>query len=156
MGALGRGFAKRIFRVIQSWTRRIRGGCGSTVSGFDVIVHVPFERGLTRVRREGNFVAVEIKRDLSDVPAAFENLAVIEGALDYALALVVMVNSSTHCRAVPGGYRAKNGVLRSPAGERQARGTKCRDAVSRQSNSAKGIVTRMGRDVRRGEAVGVP
>ena len=59
-----------------------------------MIVHVPFERGLTRVRREGNFVAVEIKRDLSDVPAAFENLAVIEGALDYALTLVVMVNSS--------------------------------------------------------------
>ena len=63
----------------------------------DLIVHIPFERDLTRVRRDGNFVAVEIKRDINDVPAAFENLAVIERALDYALTVLVMVNSPDTC-----------------------------------------------------------
>ena len=115
----------------------------------DLIVHIPFERDLTRVRRAGNFVAVEIKRDINDVPAAFENLAVIERALDYALTVLVMVNSpDTRRRAVPGGYRAKDSVLRSPTGRTASPWYECRNAVSRQSNSAKRIVTRS-------EAVGV-
>ena len=90
----------------------------------DLIVHIPFERGLTRVRSDGNFVAVEIKRDINDVPAAFANLAVIERALDYTLTVLVMVNSPDTCAGqCPGGYRAKDGVLRSTTGERQARST---------------------------------
>ena len=62
-----------------------------------LIVHIPFERDLTRVRRDGNFVAVEIKRDINAVPAAFENLALIARSLDYTLTVLVMVNSPDTC-----------------------------------------------------------
>ncbi len=42
----------------------------------DIIFHIPFERGVSDSRREGNFVAVELKRRASRRQAedAFENL----------------------------------------------------------------------------------
>lgn len=59
----------------------------------DLIVHVPFERGETASRKEGNFVAVEIKRDRNDVKTAFDNLRLMATELRYPLTLFVMVDS---------------------------------------------------------------
>ena len=46
----------------------------------DLIIHIPFERGKTEARTEGNFVAIEIKRDKNDVETAFENLQLMRPA----------------------------------------------------------------------------
>ena len=49
----------------------------------DLIIHIPFDRGATGRRREGNFVAIEIKRGSKDIEHAFESLQKIHEALDY-------------------------------------------------------------------------
>jgi hypothetical protein len=54
---------------------------------------VQFERGETASRKEGNFVAVEIKRDRNDVRTAFDNLRLMATELRYPLTLFVMVDS---------------------------------------------------------------
>lgn len=62
----------------------------------DIIVHVPFDRGATESRRQGNFVAVELKRRANKqmAEAAFDNLRQIKEALDYPLTIFVNVDSS--------------------------------------------------------------
>jgi hypothetical protein len=59
----------------------------------DLIVHVPFDRGETARRTEGNFVAIEIKRDPNDVETAFENLRLMRQELRYPLTIFIMVDS---------------------------------------------------------------
>jgi len=60
----------------------------------DLIIHIPFERGVTGSRGEGNFVAVELKRDKSKVAGAFENLRQMKEHLGYALTVLVMLDSA--------------------------------------------------------------
>ena len=62
----------------------------------DLIIHIPFYRGLTRNRKEGNFVAVELKLRANEkqARAAFENLRQIKEALDYPLTLFVNIDSA--------------------------------------------------------------
>jgi hypothetical protein len=62
----------------------------------DIIIHIPFNRGLTKHRKEGNFVAVELKRRASErtAHAAFKNLRQIKEALNYPLTLFVNIDSA--------------------------------------------------------------
>ncbi len=70
----------------------------------DLIIHIPFERGKTEARTEGNFVAIEIKRDKSDVETAFENLRLIRDKLHYPLTIFIMVDSEeTYAALCPRG-----------------------------------------------------
>jgi hypothetical protein len=65
----------------------------------DLIIHIPFDRGFTRDRKEGNFIAVELKRRANEkkARAAFENLRQIKEALDYPLTLFVNIDSANPC-----------------------------------------------------------
>ena len=68
----------------------------------DLIVHVPFDRGTAEDRRDGNFVAVEIKLRSADVREAFDSLRKIVEALDYALTVFINVDSEqTHADMCP-------------------------------------------------------
>jgi hypothetical protein len=70
----------------------------------DIIIHIPFDRGVTGSRREGNFVAVELKRRGSkqQVEDAFENLRQIKEVLDYPLTVFVNIDSAdTHAELCP-------------------------------------------------------
>lgn len=68
----------------------------------DLIVHVPFERGVNDTRTEGNFVAIEIKRDPNQVTKAFESLQLIAEKLHYPLTVLIMVDSAeTHAAQCP-------------------------------------------------------
>jgi hypothetical protein len=60
----------------------------------DLIVHVPFERGLTE-RTEGNFVAIEIKlrATASEAQADFESLQKIAQTLHYGTAVFLNIAS---------------------------------------------------------------
>jgi len=70
----------------------------------DIIIHVPFEPGASQNRREGNFVAVEIKRKSADAEQAFDSLRQISEALNYALAIFVNIDSDkTHIELCPPG-----------------------------------------------------
>lgn len=60
----------------------------------DVIIHIPFARGTVQQRREGNFVAIELKLDPDDVTAAFDNLRQLKTYLDYPVTILVMVGSA--------------------------------------------------------------
>lgn len=62
----------------------------------DLIIHIPFDRGLTSDRKEGNFVAVELKRRANEkkARAAFENLRQIKETLNYPLTLFVNIDSA--------------------------------------------------------------
>jgi hypothetical protein len=62
----------------------------------DIIIHIPFERGFTNSREEGNFVAIELKRRASRKQAegAFENLRQIKEALDYPITFFVNIDSA--------------------------------------------------------------
>jgi hypothetical protein len=76
----------------------------------DIIIHIPFERGVSDSRREGNFVAVELKRRASRRQAwdAFENLRQIKEALNYPLTVFVNVDSvNTHAELCPGSIAAQ-------------------------------------------------
>lgn len=59
----------------------------------DLIIHIPFDRGVTERRSDGNFVAIELKRNEKDVVAAFENLRQLKERLDYPLTILVMIDS---------------------------------------------------------------
>jgi len=70
----------------------------------DIIVHVPFDRGLTGSRDEGNFVAIELKRRATAKTArqAFANLALMKKALKYPLTIFINVDSEeTHGAICP-------------------------------------------------------
>jgi hypothetical protein len=68
----------------------------------DLIIHVPFDRGATEHRRDGNFVAIEIKRKSADVEEAFESLRKIRETLDYPLTVFVNIASQeTHADSCP-------------------------------------------------------
>lgn len=61
----------------------------------DVIVHIPFDRGLTDRRDQGNFIAIELKRRATPKKAkeAFKKLALMEKALNYPLRIFINVDS---------------------------------------------------------------
>jgi hypothetical protein len=70
----------------------------------DIIIHVPFERGVTESREEGNFVAMELKRRATDKTAtgAFTNLAKMKKALKYPLTIFINIDSNeTHSALCP-------------------------------------------------------
>ena len=70
----------------------------------DIIVHIPFERGLAEGRDEGNFAAMELKRraTVKSARAAFANLALMKRALKYPLTVFINVDSEeTHAAVCP-------------------------------------------------------
>lgn len=76
----------------------------------DIIIHIPFERGVTNSRREGNFVAVELKRRAGRrrAEAVFENLRQIKENLNYPLTVFVNVDSANpHAESCPGSIAAQ-------------------------------------------------
>lgn len=76
----------------------------------DIIIHIPFERGVTNGRREGNFVAVELKRRAGRRQAgiAFKNLRQINEALNYPLTVFVNIDSANnHAELCPGSIAAQ-------------------------------------------------
>ncbi len=72
----------------------------------DLIVHIPFERTGEGSRREGNFVAVEIKRRSTAAEARedFLSLTAMKEMLGYPLTIFLNVDSSvTHADSCPQG-----------------------------------------------------
>lgn len=72
----------------------------------DIIIHVPFERGLADERDEGNFVAMELKRRATVKRAkdAFASLAQMKKALKYPLTIFINIDSDqTHSKLCPKG-----------------------------------------------------
>lgn len=70
----------------------------------DIIIHVPFERGVAEERYEGNFVAMELKRRATAKRAkeAFANLAQMKKALKYPLTIFINIDSEeTHAASCP-------------------------------------------------------
>lgn len=70
----------------------------------DIIIHIPFERGVAEGRDEGNFVAVELKRRATTKKAkeAFANLAQMKKALKYPLTIFINIDSEqTHAALCP-------------------------------------------------------
>jgi hypothetical protein len=70
----------------------------------DIIIHVPFERGVTERRDKGNFVAMELKRRATSKTAkgAFANLAKMKKALKYPLTIFINIDSDqTHVALCP-------------------------------------------------------
>lgn len=70
----------------------------------DIIIHVPFERGVAEERYEGNFVAIELKRRATAKRAkeAFANLAQMKKALKYPLTIFINIDSDqTHAALCP-------------------------------------------------------
>jgi hypothetical protein len=70
----------------------------------DIIIHVPFERGVAEERDEGNFVAMELKRRATAKKAkeAFANLAQMKKALKYPLTIFINIDSEqTHAALCP-------------------------------------------------------
>lgn len=65
----------------------------------DIIIHIPFERGGLADRRQGNFVAIELKRDASEKTArqAFGNLQAMNEALAYPLTIFINIDSNSTC-----------------------------------------------------------
>ena len=70
----------------------------------DIIIHVPFERGVVEGRDEGNCVAMELKRRATSKTAkgAFANLVKMKKALKYPLTIFINVDSDeTHSALCP-------------------------------------------------------
>jgi hypothetical protein len=70
----------------------------------DIIIHIPFERGVTESREEGNFVAMELKRGATSKTAkgAFANLAKMKKALKYPVTIFINIDSDqTHVGLCP-------------------------------------------------------
>jgi hypothetical protein len=61
----------------------------------DIIIHIPFERGHTEQRDQGNFVAIELKRRSTEIEAHgdFANLAQMHQALRYPLTIFINIDS---------------------------------------------------------------
>jgi hypothetical protein len=68
----------------------------------DIIIHVPFERGVAESREEGNFVAMELKRRATSKTAkgAFANLVKMKKALKYRLTIFINIDSDETCAAL--------------------------------------------------------
>lgn len=76
----------------------------------DIIIHIPFDRGVTGSRREGNFVAVELKHrgNRKQAEDAFENLRQIKEELNYPLTVFVNIDSAnTHADLCPNSIAAQ-------------------------------------------------
>jgi hypothetical protein len=70
----------------------------------DIIIHVPFERGVAESREKGNFVAIELKRRATRESAkgAFANLAKMKKSLKYPLTIFINIDSDqTHVALCP-------------------------------------------------------
>src|SRR5580698_9845368 len=70
----------------------------------DIIIHVPFERGVAEGRDEGNFVAMELKRrsTVKRAKEAFTNLVQMKNKLKYPLTIFINVDSEqTHAALCP-------------------------------------------------------
>jgi hypothetical protein len=70
----------------------------------DIIIHVPFERGVAQSREEGNAVAMELKRRATSKTAreAFANLVKMKNALKYRLTIFINIDSDeTHAGLCP-------------------------------------------------------
>lgn len=70
----------------------------------DIIIHIPFERGKTAQRKEGNFVAIELKRRAGKRKAqdAFANLVELRNSLRYPLTIFINIDSNqTHFALCP-------------------------------------------------------
>ena len=76
----------------------------------DIIIHIPFGRGVTKSRKVGNFVAIELKRRASEkqARAAFENLRHIKEAINYPLTVFLNIDSANpHAELCPGSIAAQ-------------------------------------------------
>jgi hypothetical protein len=70
----------------------------------DIIIHVPFERGVAESREEGNFVAMDLKRRATreSGKGAFANLAKMKKSLKYPLTIFINIDSDqTHVGLCP-------------------------------------------------------
>ncbi|HET6843544.1 MAG TPA: hypothetical protein VFK06_17965 [Candidatus Angelobacter sp.] len=70
----------------------------------DIIVHIPFERGVVQGRDEGNFVAIEMKRraTVKEARHAFASLRQMKKVLKYPLTVFINVDSDeTHAVLCP-------------------------------------------------------
>ncbi len=70
----------------------------------DLIIHIPFERGTTATRINGNFVAVEIKLRASAEAAEgdFESLRLLKERMGYPITIFLNLDSSeTHTSRCP-------------------------------------------------------
>jgi hypothetical protein len=81
--------------VEQEYQKRLRSH-GITIRP-DLIVHVPFDRGTTRNRAEGNFVAIELKRRSTEEEALadFRSLEIIKEKLAYPLTVFVNIDAAS-------------------------------------------------------------
>jgi len=62
----------------------------------DLIIHIPFERGVTQRRDEGNFAAVEIKLRSTEAQADqdFASLGLMKERLGYPITIFLNIDSS--------------------------------------------------------------
>jgi hypothetical protein len=70
----------------------------------DIIVHIPFDRGVAEERSEGNFVAIELKRRATAKRAkeAFASLVQMKNKLKYPLTIFINIDSEeTHADLCP-------------------------------------------------------
>lgn len=70
----------------------------------DLIIHIPFERGVAKRRNEGNFVAIEIKCRATGAEAErdFQSLELLKNNLGYPLTIFLNVDSTeTHAERCP-------------------------------------------------------
>jgi len=109
-GALLQELARRLERGVlpddpiieEEYQKRIRSH-GLRIRP-DIIVHVPFDRGLAETRDQGNFTAIELKRraTIKTAKKAFANLALMKKALKYPLTIFINVDSEqTHSGLCP-------------------------------------------------------
>lgn len=79
--------------VEQEYQKRFREH-GITIRP-DLIVHVPFDRGTTGTRAEGNFVAIELKRRATRDEALgdFQSLEAMCGKLGYPLTIFINIDA---------------------------------------------------------------
>ncbi len=69
-----------------------------------IIIHIPFERGETEGRYQGNFVAIELKRHAGEKEAreAYSNLEKLKNSLGYPLTIFINIDSNqTHFAICP-------------------------------------------------------
>jgi hypothetical protein len=70
----------------------------------DIVIHIPFERGVVESRDRGNFVAIELKRHSTENEAYgdFASLAQMHEVLRYPLTIFINIDSDkTHWAACP-------------------------------------------------------
>lgn len=70
----------------------------------DIIIHIPFERGLNQRRDQGNFVAIEMKRQstAADAEADFASLTLLKERLGYPITIFLNIDSAeTHAQHCP-------------------------------------------------------